>query len=128
MTPNTIELTPDGRIMAYEMPDFPAHINQFDPNGEAEYLTLLEAAKRDAVYFKPDDYAHVIHQLFNDLIIDVSEGESFEQGKPYPVPDGYEVKTKLDCICGFPLKHEQCMEKKVCESKLIAILVPKEEV
>lgn len=82
MKPNTIELFPDGRIGAYEMP------KKYDVNTSYTYQDVLdgidkekkalESARREAVYFKPDETKPV---------------PFMQVGKPYPVPDGYEVKV-----------------------------------
>lgn len=108
---NTIELFPDGRIGCYEMPAKTYKIWSID-----ESLNALEAAKRDVVYFKPNDEGIVLFHL-RTLIGQV------EQGKPYPVPDGYDVKLNYSCRkCGDSDELRKC-SNPFCVDRKYAILV-----
>jgi hypothetical protein len=118
---NTITLTKESKLIAFEMPIKIKHDYGASRRWEEEsYQKKLQAAIDNGVEFKDEKSIVTIYFAFNKPY------DCLRQGKHYPVPDGYEIKTKLDCVCGFPLKHEQCMEKKVCESKIVAILVPKQ--
>jgi hypothetical protein len=104
-----IELFPDGRIGIYEMPDEPiidACLGTEDLWDE--YNKKLEAAKRDAVCFNLDSEI-VIRNIHENGIYLYTK-----TGKPYPVPDGYEVKIIEDMQSEYGGDY-------------IAILVPKQE-
>ena len=117
MKPNTIELFPDG-IACYEITEAMKRIknNPAKPSEISDkYKKALEAAKREAVYFKPDGAFF----LSNTLMI------PFEFGKPYPIPDSYRIEIKecpdMNCEHGGIAKCASagCQEK-------YAVLVPKE--
>lgn len=115
MKPNTIELFPDGRIGAYEKP---WHIFSDSPYEETSrmYQQALEAAKRDAVYFKPDHPRHTKFALTKAYGV-------IQVGKPYPVPDGYKIEIKSEYV--EPDDSIHCNRGDDIE---YAILVPKEKV
>lgn len=102
MTPNTIELLelfPDGRIGYYGMP-IKGTITKL-------FAEAVEAAKRDRVYFKLEDTENIKKILYQ-------KGVAFimEQGKPYPMPDGYFIAIRVDVNV---------------EGNKYAILVPKDD-
>jgi len=104
---NTIELDEQERIFAYEMPDQSLYV--IDDDGVERYKAALEAAKRDAVYFKNQ------REIENILIQDEKRGGLFK-GKSYPIPEGYEVQKECTNV---PCDGKHC--------NLVAILVPKEK-
>lgn len=89
-----IELFPDGRIGAYEIPEIPLVKKELlNEKGEVidkhiewhEYEQTLETARRNPVYFRMEDDYPILPQIYGMLQI----------GKPYPIPDGYEVKIEV---------------------------------
>lgn len=114
MKPNVIELDEKG-IFAYEKPDFytimPKRLmDDFSHMKEDRIIwnKALEKAKRDRVYFK--DHVHVIEIVVKDNLL-------LEQGKSYPVPEGYEVKIFKDTVSN----------EEYTGGEPYAILVPKEK-
>jgi len=112
--PNVIELFPDGRIGGWVMPDEPAMSSDKGwSDAIIQYNKAIESAKRDVVYFKDQ---HKIKVFMNYAV------NSFEVGKPYPIPDGYEVRIKKVDTYG-----NECFTESPCGCECYAILVPKQE-
>jgi len=109
MIQNVIELFHDGRIGCWEMPDEPAMSSEDKGWSDAiiQYNKAIESAKSDAVYFKP-------HQEVSFLAAGLNHWQ-MEEGKPYPVPDGYKIKI------------EKGISQETFETVGYAILVPKEK-
>ena len=100
MKPNAIALNKHGKIVALEAPEKSHYI--IDDDGLERYKETLKTAIENGVEFK--------HTEITAMAMGLHDGE-LEQGKLYPVPDGYEIKIKKDYI----------------ELEEYAILVPKQE-
>lgn len=124
VTYNTIEIDQDGKIFAYKAPE---KIKQGYGEVGINYLNdqALEAAKRDRVYFKPEREESISDTLYKNGVIPY--GTPWEQGKSYPVPEGYSVKDEY-VGCGNETKctYEACKDSCAYPTRY-AILVPKEK-
>lgn len=122
MKPNIIEINEKG-IFCYENNLLEISIEGFKEPALKMHNENLEAVKRDRVYFKPEhkeEVWKVMYRagLFKNLTI------SEQQGKAYPIPDGYEVKIGKDnCGCNLPDATNDMCKYPEC---LYAILVPKD--
>jgi hypothetical protein len=111
----------DKGIFCYEAPEKSHYV--IDDDGLERYQKALEQTKRDRVYFKPEDVTDLLS------VIGLVNGKS-EQGKSYPVPDGYEVKKMLQKRWGdkwHDLPDQESGRELEGIYQYVAILVPKQE-
>lgn len=130
MKPDTIEVFENGRIGCYQMPDVNMFINnKVKTQHTAEdmrtlFLSVIEAAKREVVYFKDQQDVRLRVMMHSELKAVLDNVTELTQGKQYPVPDGYEVKVEYAGVIDAG-KFKNWADAGIGHK--VAILVPKEK-
>lgn len=122
MKPNAITLTKEGNLIAFEAPEKPKERSDYSEKYKLiaeQYVKDLQAAIDNGVEFNPESATLFKIKTLNEI------GQRLEQGKHYPMPDGYEIKKEQNCpnVCDC---RDEITGYIKCKSEY-AILVPKQE-